>query len=92
MGLKETATDILNSAYAKASTEPTSSCDHKEFIDYVIPESVKLSFLYRDPRFWHKIVVDFERLGYPLLLLSVLHIQDVVRVLKKGRTNPCNGG
>ena len=32
MGLKETATDVLNSAYAKASSEPNSSCDHKEFI------------------------------------------------------------
>ena len=45
MGLKETATDVLNSAYAKASSEPNSSCDHKEFIDYVI-DNTHLTYKY----------------------------------------------
>lgn len=45
MGLKKTATDVLNSAYAKASSEPNSSCDHKEFIDYVI-DNTHLTYKY----------------------------------------------
>ena len=45
MGLKETATDVLNSAYEKACAEPNSSCDHKDFIDYVI-DNTHLTYKY----------------------------------------------
>ena len=45
MGLKETATDVLYSAYEKASAEPYSSCSHKDFIDYVI-DNTHLTYKY----------------------------------------------
>ena len=45
MGLKETATGVLYSAYEKASAEPYSSCSHKDFIDYVI-DNTHLTYKY----------------------------------------------
>jgi len=45
MGLKETAMDILNSAYKKASEKPNSSCNHKDFIDFVI-DNTHLTYKY----------------------------------------------
>ena len=36
MGLKEQAAKILDAAYQVALYTPNSSCNHQEFIDYVI--------------------------------------------------------